>query len=116
MPRVAVVLGAGGTVGHAFHAGVLTALGEELGWDARRADLLVGTSAGSIVAAMLRAGMSPGDMVRRANRLPLSPDGAEVVRRAGLGPTRRRPERGAPPVAGSRRRRGCGRPCAARGP
>jgi len=93
MPGVALVLGAGGTVGHAFHAGVLTALGDELGWDARRADLVVGTSAGSIVASMLRAGMPPVDMVRRGSRLPLSPEGAAVVRRAGLGPLRARPER-----------------------
>jgi NTE family protein len=93
MPHVVLVLGAGGTVGHAFHAGVLTALADELGWDARRADLVVGTSAGSIVAAMLRAGMPPADMVRRGNRLPLSPDGEAVVRRAGLGAPRPRPER-----------------------
>ncbi len=93
MPHVALVLGAGGTVGHAFHAGVLTALADELGWDARRADLVVGTSAGSIVAAMLRAGMPPADMVRRGNRVPLSPDGEAVVRRAGLGAPRPRPAR-----------------------
>jgi NTE family protein len=93
MPGVALVLGAGGTVGHAFHAGVLTALGTELGWDARRADLVVGTSAGSVVAAMLRAGMPPTDMVRRGSRLPLSPDGEAVVRRARLGPMRPRPPR-----------------------
>lgn len=93
MAHVALVLGAGGAVGHAFHAGVLTALADELGWDARRAHLVVGTSAGSIVAAMLRAGMPPADMVRRGSRLPLSPEGEAVVRRAGLGPPRPRPER-----------------------
>src|SRR5690606_37866724 len=32
-PRVAMVLGAGGSVGHAFHVGVLSALADELGWD-----------------------------------------------------------------------------------
>jgi NTE family protein len=93
MAGVALVLGAGGTVGHAFHAGVLTALADELGWDARRADLVVGTSAGSIVASMLRAGMPPADMVRRGSRLPLSPEGEAVVRRAGLGGPRARPSR-----------------------
>lgn len=96
MARVAIVLGAGGTVGHAFHAGVLTALADELGWDPRRADLVVGTSAGSIVAAMLRAGMPPVDMVRRGSRLPISPEGEAVVRRAGLGAPRPRPERRRP--------------------
>ncbi len=64
--RVAVVLGAGGTVGHAFHAGVLAALHHELGWDARHADLVVGTSAGSVVAALLRAGLPAADLARRA--------------------------------------------------
>jgi NTE family protein len=96
MSGVALVLGAGGTVGHAFHAGVLSALSDELGWDARQADLVVGTSAGSIVAAMLRAGMPPVDMVRRGSRLPISPEGEEVLRRAGLGGLRPRPPRRRP--------------------
>ena len=34
--RVGLVLGAGGTVGHAYHAGTLAALAEA-GWDARDA-------------------------------------------------------------------------------
>jgi NTE family protein len=90
---VAVVLGAGGTVGHAFHAGVLGVLSDELGWDAGRADLLVGTSAGSLVAALLRAGLPAADLARRARGESLSPDGAAVVARAGLGPPRRREPR-----------------------
>jgi NTE family protein len=93
MARIALVLGAGGTVGHAFHSGVLAALAEELGWDARRADVIVGTSAGSIVASLLRAGMPPRDLMARASRRQLSPAGAAVVARAGLGPPRPRPER-----------------------
>ncbi len=91
--KVAVVLGAGGTVGHAFHAGVLAALHEVIGWDARQADVLVGTSAGSIVASMLRAGMPAADLAARATGTPLSPAGAAVVARAGLGPPRPRPTR-----------------------
>ena len=47
MTRVGLVLGAGGATGHAFHAGVLSALAEETGWDPRAADIIVGTSAGS---------------------------------------------------------------------
>lgn len=83
------MLGAGGTVGHAFHAGVLAALDDVLGWDARRADLLVGTSAGSIVTALLRAGLPAADLARRAAGEPLSPEGAAVIERAQLGPPRR---------------------------
>jgi NTE family protein len=79
---VGVVLGAGGVVGHAFHAGVLSAIEEATGWDPRRADVIVGTSAGSIVAAMLRAGFGAADVARRATRQPLSPAGAVLERRA----------------------------------
>ena len=96
MAGIALVLGAGGTVGHAFHAGVLTALADVRGWDARRADVLVGTSAGSIVSALLRAGMPPTDLLQRGSRLPLSDEGEAVVRRAGLGPPRPRPPRPRP--------------------
>lgn len=89
-PKIAVVLGAGGAVGHAYHAGVLAALHDVLGWDAGRADLVVGTSAGSIVAAMLRAGMPAVDLAARASGAPLSPVGRAIVDRSGLG-TRPRP-------------------------
>ena len=54
--RVGLVLGAGGVVGHAWHAGVLEALQEGRGWDARSAEVVVGTSAGSVVGALLRGG------------------------------------------------------------
>jgi NTE family protein len=51
--RLGLVLGAGGTAGEAFHRGVLRAM-EEAGIDARTADVVVGTSAGAIVAASVR--------------------------------------------------------------
>ena len=54
-PRTALVLGAGGTVGLAFHAGVLRAL-NEAGIDPTDADLIIGTSAGAVVGSALRAG------------------------------------------------------------
>jgi NTE family protein len=59
---VALVLGAGGPIGFAFHAGVLRALAEGRGWDARDAALIVGTSAGAQTGALLRAGLSPHDL------------------------------------------------------
>jgi NTE family protein len=86
MARVGLVLGAGGVVGHAFHAGVLAALAEEVGWDARRADVVVGTSAGSIVGAMLRAGFPPVDLAARALDRPLSAEARRLVERSGLRP------------------------------
>jgi NTE family protein len=87
--RIALVLGAGGSVGSAFHAGVLSMLHEELGWDPRRAGLIVGTSAGSIAGAMLRAGMPAADLANRALGAPLTAEGGAVVRRAMLGAPRR---------------------------
>ena len=64
-PRIGLVLGAGGVVGGAFHAGVLSALEEVTGWDPRRASVIVGTSAGSVIAAALRAGLSTEEIFAR---------------------------------------------------
>jgi NTE family protein len=65
MARIGLVLGAGGVLGHAFHVGVLRALEEATGWDPRDADVIVGTSAGSHVAAYLRAGASTATLTGR---------------------------------------------------
>src|SRR3954454_8838326 len=61
MSKVGLVLGAGGTVGKAYHAGVLHALREVGGFAAEDADLVVGTSAGSVVGAYLRSGWTTED-------------------------------------------------------
>lgn len=78
MTSVALVLGAGGLVGAAWHAGALAALAEA-GWDARRADLVVGTSAGAHTGATLRLGLSPADHYAHAVDDPLSDDGLGLV-------------------------------------
>lgn len=57
MTRRGLVLGAGGALGASWTVGALVALQDELGWDARDADTIVGTSAGSVVAAMLAGGV-----------------------------------------------------------
>lgn len=62
-------------VGHAFHAAALATIQRDTGWDPRRATLIVGTSAGSGVAAMLRAGVAPTDLAARIRGEPLSADG-----------------------------------------
>lgn len=72
--RTAVVLGAGGLAGQAFHLGVLTALAEETGFDARTAEVVVGTSAGSLVAAALTADWSAADQLSMLVGDELSPD------------------------------------------
>jgi NTE family protein len=103
-------MGAGGPVGHAFHAGVLRALADGCGWDARSADLVVGTSAGAVSGALLRAGLSghdqyaavsggspllrmlqhPPPLDDRARRWPASPDYLRLALRR---PWRARPGR-----------------------
>jgi len=60
--RVGLVLGAGGVTGLAYHAAALAAIDHDLGWDPRTAEVVVGTSAGSIVAAMLRRGIPAADL------------------------------------------------------
>ncbi|MGI8984824.1 MAG: patatin-like phospholipase family protein [Acidimicrobiales bacterium] len=59
MGGVALVLGGGGLVGHAWHVGVLAGLSDATGWDPCQAELIVGTSAGAVVGAELRAGLHP---------------------------------------------------------
>ncbi len=86
---VGLVLGAGGAVGGAFHAGVLAALEEATGWDPRRATAVVGTSAGSITGTGLRVGLSTADGLARAEGRPLSPAGARLM--AGVGAPRPSP-------------------------
>lgn len=66
--RFALVLGAGGIVGEAFHRGVLRAL-DEVGLDPPSAALVVGTSAGSIVAASVRR-RQPAGPVEPARERP----------------------------------------------
>jgi len=66
-----LVLGAGGLVGIAHHVGVLRALEREGGVIADKADLIVGTSAGSAIAAYVRSGWSTDDLYRRVRDLPV---------------------------------------------
>jgi len=56
MSRVGLVLGGGGVTGAAFGFGSLFGLEMATGWDANDADVVVGTSSGSLVGAVLRAG------------------------------------------------------------
>jgi NTE family protein len=83
--RIGLVLGGGGLTGTAFHAGVIAGLAEH-GWDAREAEVVVGTSAGSTSAILLRSGLPPADFVARMTGEPPSPEGARVL--DGIGPVR----------------------------
>ncbi len=61
--RVGLVLGAGGVQGGAWLTGGLDALAEETGWDPATADVVVGTSAGSVIGSLCVAGIPPWFMV-----------------------------------------------------
>ena len=75
MSRVGLVLGAGGVVGQAYHSGVLAVLEHDFGFDARAADMIVGTSAGSITGTLLRLGVSAEDLAAWTVKAPLSGQG-----------------------------------------
>ena len=77
------MLGAGGSTGEAYHLGVLTALAAATGWDPRTAEVIVGTSAGSLVGSLMRAGLYPDDLAADVLGQPTSPDGRELLARAG---------------------------------
>jgi len=78
--RTALVLGAGGLTGQAFHLGVLAALADVTGFDSRTADVVVGTSAGSLVAAALTAGFTAADQAAMLHGDALSPEAAARLR------------------------------------
>jgi len=56
MSSVGLVLGGGGITGASYHFGALFALQMATDWDPANADVVVGTSAGSFIAAMVRGG------------------------------------------------------------
>ncbi len=58
-PPEALVLGGGGVLGEAWLSSVLAGIAQGGGFDARDSACMVGTSAGSIVAASLAAGIDP---------------------------------------------------------
>jgi len=60
--RRGLVLGAGGVLGAAWTIGAMSALQQVTGWDPRDAEVIVGTSAGSVVAALLASGAGVADL------------------------------------------------------
>ena len=75
MARVGLVLGAGGIVGQAYHAGVLAALEHDYGWDPRSAEVIIGTSAGSITGSLLRSGIHASELAAWTVRAHLTDEG-----------------------------------------
>jgi NTE family protein len=73
-PRRAIVLGGGGVLGAAWMIGALAALEDTYGWDPREAEVLVGTSAGSVLSALLGCGVSVETLVNHQRGVPAPGD------------------------------------------
>lgn len=71
-PRIGMVFGAGGVLGNAYLSGAAVALFDATGFQPRNASVLVGTSAGSVHAALYGAGLPAhfGLWRTRGGRLP----------------------------------------------
>jgi NTE family protein len=88
--KVGLVLGAGGVLGGAWLVGGLSAVARETDWDPGSADFIVGTSAGSMIGALVAGGVPPWFMVAHSRGEVfdglLGPDGrpaADADRSAG---------------------------------
>ena len=79
MANRALVLGGGGVTGVAWELGLLAGLAER-GMDLSDADLVIGTSAGSVVGAQLTSGVSVAELYAAQ----LAPPGTEIAARMGL--------------------------------
>src|SRR3954469_24643148 len=75
-----LVLGAGGIVGEAWMGGLLAGLHDASGFGARGCDHFGGTSAGSIVAAGLAAGVDPASRLDQLPEQPAEPVQEEAPR------------------------------------
>jgi NTE family protein len=79
----ALVLGGGGTLGEAWMSSLLAGLEQSEEFDARACSCYVGTSAGSIVAASLVAGLAPDARLGGAATAGVTADGGASVRALG---------------------------------
>lgn len=71
-PRRALVIGCGGVLGGAWSIATLAALQEQLDWDPREAQILIGTSSGAVLSALLGSGVSVERML--ASQRGAAPD------------------------------------------
>jgi NTE family protein len=77
--RWGLVLGGGGVLGAAWLVGALEALQRSRGIDVRQAEVILGTSAGSVIGALLATGVSVADL--RAQQLGEQDPTAELTAR-----------------------------------
>jgi len=74
--RRGLVLGGGGVLGASWMIGALAALQDTYGWDPRDAEVLVGTSAGSVLAGLLGCGITVETLVNHQRGVPAPGDPA----------------------------------------
>jgi NTE family protein len=88
--RTALVLAGAGAAGNAWELGLIAGL-SEAGLDVTEADLIIGTSAGSTVAAQITSGTRPAELYAAILAEVPRPPGAEVGSSRGRGPNLSRP-------------------------
>lgn len=76
--RFGVVLGVGGVLGAAWSIGALSALESQTGLDPRKAEVLIGTSAGAILAALLGCGVGTAVLAGHQSGVPVEGDTGEL--------------------------------------
>ena len=81
--RIGLVLGAGGVVGGSWLIGALEALESETGWSPTSADVISGTSAGSVIGALTAAGIEPSLLAAYSSG-GAGDEVAEAAERAGI--------------------------------
>jgi NTE family protein len=85
-----LVLGGGGVLGEAWMMGVLAGIEDATGFDLRRCEAFVGTSAGAIVAAHLASGQRPRRPAKTSTQLDMpGPKPGDGLAAAGLAAAKR---------------------------
>lgn len=69
--RRGLALGGGGVLGAAWMTGALSVVQQRMGWDVRESEVIVGTSAGSVLASLLASGIEVETMVAHQRGLPM---------------------------------------------
>lgn len=80
MTRVGLVLGGGGIGGFAYHTTTLSVLQQLTSWDPRTAEVIVGTSAGANIGALLRGGIPVEESLDELLTVPTNPRSMERLR------------------------------------
>jgi NTE family protein len=91
--RRGLVIGTGGSLGYAWAVAALSTWQQATGLDVRDADVVVGTSAGSIIASALTSGVPVDDLVDHLRDPPARPPSSTEPR-----PRRRGARGGLPPL------------------